>query len=723
MKKTIKDKHKSTDTTTTKTTVTDVNDVTDVTDVTSVNKLSVTPVTCYSEVYSTIFTDKTIDLILKEFVTKKECFTFDELAKNLGKKEGTIRQNINRYKDYFDVKLLNGKKCNSFLSQIAIDEINLRIERIKAEKEQKRAMESAQIQEKMRQETLQEKINTFLKNCKLERENKLLILDFNDILTEDVEMADYLLDKPIEFIELIKLHYDDRYDIKFINFPDSINVHIENIRKEHLNKIVCIEGRLTSFGEVKPVITKITFECPSCGSTITMNQNYRDGKIKEPSGCSCGRKNNFRAIKRSKNNSCFLQLEDLQDKTDNPHSQRIKAVIFNELCNKDNINIFSPGNEIKCYGILKEVPVYKKNSKTIFLNWILEIVSAELIDKDIDISLLTKEEVKKIKDLSKEIDSKGLKILNNSFAPDIYGYDAIKESLILQLCNKRNNKKDKIIRNKSNILLIGDPGVAKSVLCNFALDITHGSRKAVGGGSSAVGITASVVREEESMGGYRVEPGAMILAKDLLFIDEMNNLSDDDKPKLQEGMNEQTVSINKANLHVQMKVTCGIIAAANPKNGNFTNPFDSKIEEQFNIPTPILNRFDLIFVLMDNICEEDDKKIAERMIQRHRGEIKPTYDKNFLKNFFAYIKMRDEPIIDDYIQKKLLDVYSNARKYNGNSVKINPRFLEALTRLCTSSAKIRQSPRVELKDILTSLKIISHSQYKIEHKLILEKLK
>jgi len=96
-------------------------------------------------------------------------------------------------------------------------------------------------------------------------------------------------------------------------------------------------------------------------------------------------------LEEIKQNSCFLQLEDLQEKTDNPHSQRVKSVIFNGLTESKNIKIFNPGNEVRVIGILKDVPIFKNNKKTVFHNWILEIKSAELIEKDIDIDAFSKD--------------------------------------------------------------------------------------------------------------------------------------------------------------------------------------------------------------------------------------------------------------------------------------------------------------------------------------------
>jgi replicative DNA helicase Mcm len=427
-------------------------------------------------------------------------------------------------------------------------------------------------------------------------------------------------------------------------------------------------------------------------------------------------------MKKIEIDSCYIQLEDLQDNTDNPHSQRIKGAIFDGLCEPEIIKNFTPGNEIRVTGILKEVPIIKGGKKSVFLNWIFEIVDVELIDKEVDVTAFDDETITQIKELANKIDKDGFEVLDNSFAPEVYGYEKIKQAIMLQLANRRNQVKIKSTRNKSNILLIGDPGIAKTVLCKYAVKCSSGAREAVGGGSSAVGITASVVKEEDSMGGFRVEPGAMILAKDLLFLDELNNLNEEDKPKLQEGMSEQRVSINKANLHVQMKVTCGILAVANPIHGHFRTDVKESLAEQFNIPIPILNRFDTVFMMRDEVNGESDKKIAERMMQRHTGNLSPDYDFEFLKKYFAYVRYSEEPKIEEDVAELMKEIYSIVRKSHGN-VKINPRFFESLTRMSSAAAKMRLSKVVDKKDIEVALGILSQSQYGIDELMIKSNIK
>lgn len=696
------------------TTVTTVTSVTSVTPVTpNSNYLPVTVVTCNTDLLRSLFSQETTERILQELILANKPLTTKFLADRLSKTEVNIRNAISRKREFFGTLGQKGQICYTYVLHPGIQEVE---DRIKAKvAENNRYTEYLKKQEEVKKvaKTELENVQEFAQTFKPKREQNTLFLDYENLLTFDHKLADSFLENPIHFLELYESCFTGNYNIELLNLPTSICEPIERIRHEHLNKLIMIEGRITSIGEVKPIIMHIKYECPSCGTLISIAQNYRDGLVKEPSRCSCGRRGGFRVMEETKNNGCFLQLEDLQEKTDNPHSQRIKAIVFNRLTEPESIKKLSPGNEVRCFGIVKEVPIKKFGQKSLFLNWILEISSFELIEKEIDVSNFTEVEQAKVKELSKSINEKGMEEIVSSFAPDVFGYDKIKEALILQLCNKRNDPTNQSVKNKSNILLIGDPGTAKSVMCDFAVDITYGARKAVGGGSSAVGITASVVKEEETLGGYRVEPGAMVLAKELLFIDELNNLQEEDKPKLQEGMESMSVSVDKANLHVKMKVTGGIISAANPIGGHFTMSGEKSVEEQFNIPTPILNRFDSIFVITDSVDEVKDAKIAEKMIRRHRGKLSMNYDKEFLRKFFAFIRSQKEPEIDEEVEKIINKTYCLARQRNDSRVKLNARFLNGLTRMCVASAKLRLSSKVELKDIERCILILAETEYKV----------
>lgn len=651
-----------------------------------------------------------LDLILKLLYKSNINYSTDDIGININKSKDIARTTISRNKNYFqEVDKVGGKKLFS-LSDFGNQYCKKNIDNFTKESEKMKKQINEENKAQEESEKLKEEINKSLDELKPTIEGKIITIDFKELLLYNQDLADKLLDNPLEAIEDIKSHYSEIEisDVRFINLPSTQKRTAEGIRCKDIDKLLTVEGRCVSLSSVRPVITNAKFECPSCGTIISVVQIEK--KFKEPSRCSCGRRGGFKIIAKDLQDSSNVVVEDLQDNTENPNTQRISARIQNFLVEKENIGIFNLGDEVKITGILRTVDSFDRGAVTINLGYLFEILDAEKKEEEILVDNFTDEDLQKIKDMAEIVNKEGMCDICNSFAPDVHGYEYIKNAIMLQACSKRNEPKQSSTRNKPNILLIGDPGIAKSVLCKFAMAITPGSRKAAGGGSSAVGITASVVKEEESMGGYRIEAGALPLAKELLFLDEMNNLTDDDKPKLQEAMSEQMISINKANLHVNLKVTAGVLATANPEKGNFIEgiPYN----KQFNIPSPILNRFDEVFIMKDIPNIKRDEAIADIMIKRKKGEIKPKYSIDDLKRFFAYVRNTEEPEVTDEIADRLKGIYSDSRKNRNTDVIINPRFMEALSRMIEASAKMRLSEKVEEKDIERSLGILSQSHFK-----------
>jgi replicative DNA helicase Mcm len=647
--------------------------------------------------------EKILNLLFEE-----NPLSYNQISEKISIDYGTLKKTMIRNKDYFQESSKDGKTKFFKLSILGEKFVREKLEDYKKKQDYFKELDEALKRKQVLVEELSEEVKNIIQNkeINLNREGKSIYIDVGELAVENPALSEMLLEKPDEVIGVFKNSLEKDYDIRFKNLPKTAIINIEELRQEHLNKLIMVECRSVSLSNVRPIIKNIKFECPSCGTVHSVLQN--DSFIRRPSRCSCGRKGGFREISKEMVNAANVMLEDLQEKTENPNLQRIRALIQKDLTEPANLSIFIPGNEIRAVGILREVSIFNKGKQSVSLGFVFEILSAELFEPEVNISNFTEEDIEKIKQLSKDIDEKGMGEINTSFAPDIYGYEQIKNALIFQLCNEKNDPNSPT-RNKPNILLMGDPGIAKSVLAKFSISLTPGSREAVGGGSSAVGITASVIKEEENLGGYRVEPGALILAKEILLIDELNNLSDEDKPKLQEGMGQQSVTINKANLHVKLRVTAGILATANPKNGSF-NPTEDPAS-QFNIPSPIINRFDEIFIMIDYPEENRDREIANKMIKREKGEIKPKYDIKFLKKFFIYARNFSRPEIDDNISKKLQILYVKIRKEKTEKLIINPRFVEALTRLIKASAKIRLSNKVKDKDIERALDILNKTHF------------
>jgi len=698
----------------------DINDINDINDMTK-NIKNIKNIT-YHYPKLLVGKDPFEKILLTLFFIKNK--TYQQIADEINQKKDYTILVMYRNKNYFEEDEKKEGNKTFKLSRLGKEFVERKI-KVFEEKEKE------SIKKDFERKTIQKSKEDLILECKeymnlnkkeigeaVREGDNVLYINFKDLSKFSPQLTEALLDKPEEIIDILEVALEETALMKnplirIKDFPNSYNLAIEEIRKEHLNKIISIDGRVTSTTTIRPQVVNAKFECPSCGTVISVLQVEK--KFREPSRCSCGRKGQFKLISKEMEDCARIILEDLQEKTDNPYSQRLQTFIRRDLVNKKNIKKFMPGNEIRCIGILKEIPVVlKTGSISTRFDHALEVISVEELQTEIKIEDFTEEEVNQIKELSHLIDENGLDEINSSFAPDIEGYKPIKNALIFQCCNKRNDRKQKVkIRNKTNILLISDPGMAKTVLGDFVISITPHSRKAIGGSSSAVGITASLKKEED---GYLVEPGAMVLAKEILLLDELNNLSDEDKPKLQQGMEQGEITINKANQHLTLKVTSGMLATANPEKGMFE--FEKPVTSQFNIPKAILNRFDIIFAMKDKPKDEDDKLIARKIINREREKIESKYDIEFLTKFFAYIRNAPKPEIDNKMQDILEKVYVRLRKQQVNMLTINPRFLVSLNRLIKASAKIRLSDKVEEKDVDRALEILAASHFQtIQYKL------
>ena len=692
---------------------------TNVTNVTNVIYPWVTLVTRNKAIWDSLFSDKTLDRIMKFLAEGDRAFTYDEIAKRLGLPVTTIKMTISRNQELFGRKYPNGKICYAFCYAPCVALIQQKIKDYEENllKIKERELEQNTIQTKS-QKIVQE-FKNFYKLHKKElgnsfrQGNNVLYLDFIKLSEFDLFLIDELTLNPEETLKLFELAIEDLGLIKnprvrVINLPKDLNLNIEELRSKHLNELISLSGRIITLSDVRPQCVNAKFECPSCGTVISVLQIEK--KFREPSRCSCGRKGGFKLIDKEMIETARLILEDLQEKTDNPHAKRLNCFLKEDLLSYELMSLYNPGGEVEMVGILKEVPVpLKEGGISTRFEQAFEINSIISSKEEIEVDKLSKEEIDKIKKLSKVIDEEGLEKITSSFCPSIYGYDEVKKALVLQLAAQRNKIGKKSEITKPNILLIGDPGTSKTILGEFSVTITPGARKSVGGSASAVGFTGAVVRDDFS-GGWRLEPGAIVLTKDLFMLDELNNIKDEDKPRLQEALSEHTITVDKATIHTKLSAPSCCLATANPIHGIFKENED--LVTQFNLNPAIINRFDIIFVVKDIVNEAKDFKIAKKMNDREMKKLSFDYSEDLLTKFFIYVKEQPEPQMTEEISDRMAAIYSRLRRYKTDSLNINPRVHKAFQLFCKASARIRLSEYIEEKDIERSLEILSESYFK-----------
>lgn len=266
------------------------------------------------------------------------------------------------------------------------------------------------------------------------------------------------------------------------------------------------------------------------------------------------------------------------------------------------------------------------------------------------------------------------------------------------------------IRGDSNILIIGDPGTAKSQLLQYVSKIAPRGLYTSGRGSTAAGLTAAVIRERE--GGMTLEAGALVLAdRGICSIDEIDKMRTEDRVAIHEAMEQQTVSVAKGGIVATLNARTSILAAANPALGRY-DPYRTMIEN-INLPTTILSRFDLIFLIKDQPEKEVDQRMAEHILLLHKTGAAPVeapVPPLLLKKYISYAKTI-RPLLTDDAMKRFEDFYVKMRTTESREspIAITARQLESLIRLAEARARAALRKEVIIEDAQASILLMRKS--------------
>ncbi|MCD4759644.1 minichromosome maintenance protein MCM [archaeon] len=545
----------------------------------------------------------------------------------------------------------------------------------------------------------------------LKKGSKAIIIDFLELSKFDVELSEQFLNEPYESLQNAELAIDQlelpgkkTFNIHFINIPNSQTRPIRNIRSIDLDNLIAVEGIVRQASDVRPQVISAKFECPTCGNILSILQI--DQAFKEPTRCSCGRKGHFKLLKKEMIDAQRIILEESPDMLEGgSQPKRLQVFVQDDLVEPRMEQKTTPGTKVRVIGILKEVPIIlRTGAQSRNFELALEANNIEPIQEAFEELDISEEELETIKVMSKDKDL--FKKLTKAIAPSIYGYKEIKASLLLQLFGgTRKIMTDGVARRGDiHILLVGDPGAGKSQLLQFISKYAPKARYISGKGASGAGLTATVVKDEV-LRGWSLEAGAMVLANNgICAIDELDKMTTEDRSALHEALEQQTVTISKANIQATLRAETTVLAAANPKLSRF-DPY-TPIPAQIDLPPTLINRFDLIFPIRDLPNRDTDEKIAGHILKIHREKesSEQLVEPELMKKYIAYAKKNIKPKMSDVAAREIQDFYVTLRNTaqvgegGVRSIPISARQLEAIVRLSEASAKLRLSMKVTKED-------------------------
>ncbi|OMO49935.1 Mini-chromosome maintenance, DNA-dependent ATPase [Corchorus olitorius] len=583
------------------------------------------------------------------------------------------------------------------------------------------------------------------------------------ILKNPSEYMQPFCDAVTEAAKTIDPKYLKEGEIVHVGFEGpfvSRRVTPRDLLSEFIGSMVCVEGIVTKCSLVRPKVVKSVHFCPAT-ENFTVRE-YRDITSYNglPTGSVYPTKDEHGNLLVTEFGLCQYkdhQTVSIQEVPENAAPGQLPRTV-DVIVEDDLVDACKPGDRVAIVGLYKALPGKSKGSMNGVFRTVLVANNVSLLNKEANAPIYSPEDLKNIKKIAERDDT--FDLLGNSLAPSIYGHSWIKKAVILLMLGgvEKNLKNGTHLRGDINMMMVGDPSVAKSQLLRAIMNIAPLAISTTGRGSSGVGLTAAVTSDQET-GERRLEAGAMVLGdRGVVCIDEFDKMNDQDRVAIHEVMEQQTVTIAKAGIHASLNARCSVVAAANPIYGTY----DRSITPTKNIglPDSLLSRFDLLFIVLDQMDVDIDRQVSEHVLRMHRfrsaidggeaadgssrygredeaeadssvfvkynrmlhgrktdrGRKRDTLTIKFLKKYIHYAKHRIQPELTDEASEQIATAYAELRNSSSNAktggtLPITARTLETIIRLSTAHAKMKLSRKVTKIDVDAALKILNFAIY------------
>ncbi|KIX05215.1 uncharacterized protein Z518_06087 [Rhinocladiella mackenziei CBS 650.93] len=631
----------------------------------------------------------------------------------------------------------------------------------------------------------------------LNRGLRRLVVSIDDIRAHSRELADGILYNPFDY----SLAFDaalknvigtipnrapfeqDEDRLYYVAYSGSFGENTcspRTLGSALLNRMVCLEGIVTKCSLVRPKVIKSVHWNEK--KNTFMFREYRDQTMSANAPASLSvypQEDGEGNPLITEYGYCTyrdhqtISIQEMPERA--PAGQLPRGV--DVIMDDDMVDRVKPGDRIQLVGIFRSLGNRNAGSgSSIFRTLILANNVVLLSSKSgggIAQATITDQDVRNINKMAKKKDV--FKLLSQSLAPSIFGHEYIKKAILLMLLGgmEKNLPNGTHLRGDINILMVGDPSTAKSQLLRFVLNTAPVAIATTGRGSSGVGLTAAVTSDKET-GERRLEAGAMVLGdRGVVCIDEFDKMSDVDRVAIHEVMEQQTVTIAKAGIHTSLNARCSVIAAANPIFGQYDSNKDP--HKNIALPDSLLSRFDLLFIVTDDINNQRDREISEHVLRMHQyrqpgteegapireqaqqilgvglqaeqnaNQTTEVYEKYnpilhsgfkvdtdgrrgrnklvnpvsipFIKKYIQYAKSRCKPSLTKEASDYVVNSYADLRnqEVDANKRRTSPmtaRTLETLIRLSTAHAKARLSSRVEESDAVAAEQVLKFALFR-----------